>query len=580
MSLQNIVENELVQDKSSVWVLKEHQKFGYSDGAESERYLEHVFNSSKDLSSTSSELEQHIKDWASEYHLTTKRAQLLSGFTFDRGLKVLEVGCGCGAITRFLGETFDDVVSVEGSLNRARLARLRTRDLGGVSILCAPFQKIRFAKKFDIIFCIGVYEYSASFVEAQDPYEEVLRYFSDMLTPDGVVVIAIENQFGLKYFSSSREDHLGTMFEGVEGYHTHPGKVRTFGKVELISNLKKYFSAIDFYYPYPDYKLPDVVVSDEFMKLDCAGELISQMKSRDYNGNVRPLFNEQLATLELAKNGMLDFFANSFIAVAAKQTMRGVKFEQRAALFSSGRRPLFRTKTRVVNADDGGVVVRKALAIGSPEVSDGLLRLVATESPWAGVPSLHSIVYSRCKSVHAELTDIFNPCKLWVQFLKEKAVVSNGIAYLSGDYIDCIWSNVHPQEGEYQITDAEWVWARNVLLNVIVIRAIYIFLSKLDSFERHAESLQRRSVASLVREIASAIGVQLSEKDFREFVVTESEFQSSAFGMNRRRFSILLRWCLLDKPSLEYCQGLKRFFLRKFAALKSRIAFRRSRLLD
>ena len=76
-------------------------------------------------------------------------AKMFSGF--DR---VLEVGCGCGAITRFLGENFDDVVSVEGSLNRARLARLRTRDLPGVTILCAPFQEIRFSRKFDVVFCI------------------------------------------------------------------------------------------------------------------------------------------------------------------------------------------------------------------------------------------------------------------------------------------------------------------------------------------------------------------------------------------------------------------------------------------
>ena len=158
MSVQSIVSNELRQDASSVWVLAGHDRFGYSDGAESEKYLDQVFRAASDLSTTSAELEEWIKDWPSEYHLTVKRAQLLSGFRFDRGLKVLEVGCGCGAITRFLGENFDDVVSVEGSINRARLARLRTRDLPGVTILCAPFQEIRFSRKFDIVFCIGVYE--------------------------------------------------------------------------------------------------------------------------------------------------------------------------------------------------------------------------------------------------------------------------------------------------------------------------------------------------------------------------------------------------------------------------------------
>ena len=39
--------------------------------------------------------ESHIKDWPSEYHLSSKRAQLLSGFEFDRKARVLEVGAGC-----------------------------------------------------------------------------------------------------------------------------------------------------------------------------------------------------------------------------------------------------------------------------------------------------------------------------------------------------------------------------------------------------------------------------------------------------------------------------------------------------
>ena len=99
-----------------------HDEFAYSDGVGSEQYLKKVLLRSNDLSTRSGELESYIKDWSSEYHLTTKRAQLLSGFKFDRTLKVLEVGCGCGAITRYLGETFDSVVSVEGSIARARLA--------------------------------------------------------------------------------------------------------------------------------------------------------------------------------------------------------------------------------------------------------------------------------------------------------------------------------------------------------------------------------------------------------------------------------------------------------------------------
>ncbi|MCX2979604.1 hypothetical protein EYC98_01870 [Halieaceae bacterium IMCC14734] len=76
-------------------------------------------------------------------------------------------------------------------------------------------------------------EYSALFVEEDDPYQHVLKYFSDLLSSDGCVVIAIENQFGLKYFSSSHEDHLKVRLEGIEGYPVYADRVRTFGRTEL-----------------------------------------------------------------------------------------------------------------------------------------------------------------------------------------------------------------------------------------------------------------------------------------------------------------------------------------------------------
>ena len=51
------------------------------------------------------------------------------------GDKVLELGCGCGAITRFLGELGADVTAVESSLQRASIASERCRDLQNVKIV-------------------------------------------------------------------------------------------------------------------------------------------------------------------------------------------------------------------------------------------------------------------------------------------------------------------------------------------------------------------------------------------------------------------------------------------------------------
>jgi SAM-dependent methyltransferase len=577
MSIESVIQNPLIEDASSVWLLQGHEKFAYSDGVASEQYLEKVFLASKDLSSRSSELESYIKDWSSEYHLTTKRAQLLSGFEFDRSLKVLEVGCGCGAITRYLGETFDSVVSVEGSIARARLARLRTRDLPSVSIICAPFQEIRFSEKFDIIFVIGVFEYSASFVQGDDPYDAALKYFADILTPDGVVVIAIENQFGLKYFNACREDHIGAKFEGLEGYHHRKAGVRTFGKIELETYIKRYFPEVRFFYPFPDYKIPDCVLSTEFIDSERAGEVVSQMVSRDYSGPDQPLWDEATAVLELARNRMLGFFSNSFLVVAGRRHLRGVTFDQLASIYSSGRKSEFATETRITEGSDRNWLVSKRSRKGGGSVAGGMIKMVDTGARWAGGQSLLTEVTLRAKSNHLNLDEMFAPCRKWVAWLIAESTEENGIASVSGSHVDSIWSNVYLQGEDLQVIDREWIWSSNIPLNVVVIRAIYNFLMAIDGRPNIGRALNAGSGRVVINNIASAIGVKLSQKDMDDFIALESEIQWIVSGVSKTQQRVYWRWFLVDRPTLRFFVRSRRSFRRykeRIASVSFRISAR------
>ncbi|MBT5826821.1 MAG: class I SAM-dependent methyltransferase [Gammaproteobacteria bacterium] len=574
MNIQDITNNDFIQDKSSVWVLKQHEDFAYSDGRDSEKYLEYVFTKADDLSSSSTELESYIKDWPSEYHLTTKRARLFAGFDFDASKKVLEVGGGCGAITRYLGETFNHVVSIEGSINRARLASLRTEGLDSVSIICAPFQEIEFTEKFDIIFCVGVYEYSASFVSGEDPYHSVLNYFSNMLTPDGVIVIAIENQFGLKYFNAAREDHTRTLYEGIEGYHRHGHKVKTFGKYELEDNLKDFFPTIQFYYPYPDYKLPSCIISDDFLSQGHAGELVSQIKSRDYYGELSRPWNEALVSMELSKNGMLPFFANSFLVFAGKAQLTGISFNQLAITTTSDRVKQFRTQTRIYKDDNGDITVSKKALSGESAVAKDKLTMIESSSAWNDEGSLQSLLYSNCMSKKMSLNEIFLPCKAWVEYLASVAEHSNGEKYLDGHYIDSIFPNIYLESTGITIIDKEWVWEDNIKLNVIVIRAIFIFLDRVDRAKYFSKHLQVRSLRKMIKLIAQSIGITLTKDDFSDFIKLESEYQSLVYNSQANETVIRLQLILFDCTSYyfvykQYWQG--RVFFSKIKKFVSQV---------
>ena len=109
------------------------------------------------------------------------------------------------------------VLALEGSLARARIAASRCRDLDNVVVACGEFPGFALASVFDLVTLVGVLEYSRVYVEGADPVQAVLDAARARVAPGGRLVVAIENQLGVKYLAGSPEDHLGMPFAGVTG---------------------------------------------------------------------------------------------------------------------------------------------------------------------------------------------------------------------------------------------------------------------------------------------------------------------------------------------------------------------------
>ena len=114
--------------------------FAYTDGADVEARILSIVQAAKDRSTFSEELISGITDWPSEYHLSRSRHVLIRPLGIQRGDTVLELGCGCGAITRYLGEIGAKVTAVEGSVSRARIAAARCIDLDNVRVVVDDLQ--------------------------------------------------------------------------------------------------------------------------------------------------------------------------------------------------------------------------------------------------------------------------------------------------------------------------------------------------------------------------------------------------------------------------------------------------------
>jgi hypothetical protein len=128
------------------------------------------------------------------------------------------------------------------------------------------------------------------------------------------MVIAIENKFGLKYFAGCSEDHLGTYFSGLEGYH-EGGNARTFTRQGLEKILSKTgIYEYEFYYPYPDYKFMTTIYSDKY--LPKKGELSNNLRNFDRDRVL--LFDETLVFDQVIEDGEFPLFSNSYLLMVGK----------------------------------------------------------------------------------------------------------------------------------------------------------------------------------------------------------------------------------------------------------------------
>ncbi|WP_122560309.1 class I SAM-dependent methyltransferase, partial [Pseudomonas viridiflava] len=97
-------------------------------------------------------LPQYCTDRPKLYHLTSSRGNIFRPFEhLLKGKSVLEIGAGCGAISRYLGEAGAEVLALEGSPRRAAIAASRTRDLDNVTVLSERFDDFKVDQQFDVI---------------------------------------------------------------------------------------------------------------------------------------------------------------------------------------------------------------------------------------------------------------------------------------------------------------------------------------------------------------------------------------------------------------------------------------------
>lgn len=542
--LASLEDRYVVDEDSGVYVHAGRDNFAYSDGDEVEARLAAIVSAANDLSLFSPDLQHGRTDWPSTYHLSPTRANLLRPIQeMLKGADVLEVGAGCGAITRFLGEAGARVVALEGSMRRAGIAAARCRDLPNVVVVNDKFEEFGPHAKFDVITLVGVLEYSRIYGTGSDPVLGMLRHARKLLKEDGVLVVAIENQLGLKYFAGAPEDHLGVAMAGVEGRYTEQGVV-TFGRVELQQRIASAgFCRSEVALPFPDYKLPTAVILPAGYSNESrfpASILASQSARSDPQLPGRTLFSLGQVFSVVGQNALLADLSNSFLLLAGKSpsstTFSKAAPNTLAVQFASNRQAGFAKQSLFVDTGDGIDVVRSRLSDTPPPASALMGQKLETEPFYSGMhwgQALESIVSTPGWSVG----QIAVWLDVWLKALLAYAALQpanhvNKAAVLPGDCFDAVPRNLIVGKDAARFFDLEWVPIAPLSLGFMIFRAIN---SSFTSVSRIAPPSDPRlaHVPTLIRAVSRQLGFIMTQTEIESHYDAEASYQDEVLGIVR-----------------------------------------------
>ncbi|WP_074109503.1 class I SAM-dependent methyltransferase, partial [Paenibacillus helianthi] len=441
-------------------------KDNYSDGEIEEEIINYLKESQGDETKIENIYEKDTR-WPIVYHLSHIRKNIVNWYPFKQGSRILEIGAGMGAITGTLCDNASHVTAIELSKRRAEAIAIRNCNRDNLEIIVGNLNDIELPYKYDYITLIGVLEYAGSFTHEEQPYNEFLKKVSKFLAPNGKVLIAIENRLGLKYWCGAKEDHTNVRYDGISGYPSSKG-VRTFGRDELEQLLfSSGFKNNQFYYPLPDYKLPQVIFSDDFLPT-----IKNSKRYRPFYAEIENLhLSEHSAIDAVIDNNLFPMMANSFFVESTFNYNEDSKVS--FVTFNNDRYEYLRVHTRIVNnkkvekfcdrkalkhlegIEDNNIQLTK---LGMPMIKEGLNnnRLVSDFIPSETVEDrILDFFKNRKKDRAIEVIDQFWNLLLTCSTPNKADNNSSFYFYIDG-YIDLIFSNCFIKEEEFYFFDQEW----------------------------------------------------------------------------------------------------------------------------
>ena len=304
------------------------------------------------------ELIQKQNSYEYYYHLSGLRENLFLWYPFKEDACLLELGGGYGALTKLFCKKVKKVVSIEDSQKKADIISKRC-NLGNLKVLVNDFSELEeLHEQFDYIVLTDFFEYADIFFKSSNPFKDYLIYLKRFLKKDGVILLAISNRFGLKYFAGFKEEHVNEFFTGIDGFPKK--KVQTFTKGEIEGIIKSAgFTNYKFFYPCPDHSFPVVINTDKYIN-----KIIYERKATIVKERAN-FFRENKVNQTLINENISQYFANSFLIELRNDSSFKETDNYDYIKINAERQMRFRTITYIYSKMDNIKVIKKPLNVFS-----------------------------------------------------------------------------------------------------------------------------------------------------------------------------------------------------------------------
>ena len=526
-----------------------YNDFCYIDGTE-----ETLLSFFKDSVKGFPFLKQKQTQWPLSYHLSPLRANVINWIDFGtEPIEILEIGAGCGAVTEYLAslDNVSRLVSIEGSVKRAEIIKLRCRNIEKLNVVISNVEDYKSDTGFDIVLLIGVLEYAGRYIGGEDPTQLMLNKAAELLKPNGILILAIENQLGYKYLAGINEDHYGIPFEGISGFPDDNG-IRTYDQRTLKSLFKKVeLSEQKWFYPLPDYKMPTIILSEKSFQITDFNWLdLIDFPTIDPAFPKRPLFYVKEFLKTLAMNDVVSTFMNSFLIIAAKEKVNLIKDLETilAVKTISPRGGKFKKTTYFRLSDNSNIRVFRKLREDNGEEHSEHSQL-ESERYWEGYNNLFNLIvdaiYHNKHDLAAQYllkwfnilnrykikqNDTSDPSSQFKEFCLgrfEFLPYSDASIYVSGEHIDLIPYNLLLNQDlphDIKIIDQEWNVNTPIPIHYIVDRGMYYLLIKLKELTKRVP-VKPKGSWELPPKLIDLLPSMLTRPDVQSLFYVEGWFQ-------------------------------------------------------